>query len=498
MADLLDAVSQDQDTTALRNEIDTILMGPSHTDLGNAQRFCDMYKGRILHNPKLKSWVYWDGRRWVIDERKTHVGLAQNVYKQVTTEIATIETLLSQVPRESTEANLLEGRLKRAQKNCFNLKNAPTIYRMLDMAIPHLIVLMEDLDQDPWKLNVANGTLDLRTKSLHDHQPGDRITRLAPVRFDPKAEAPRWLRFLDEIFPDKSVIPFLQKFCGYSLTGLTREHIFFIFCGDGRNGKSVFLDAMDAMMGDYSMYTDPEVFTGKSGLAKNEMHRLVGARLVRTSETKKGKKLDESIVKQISGEKAIVVKKLFVDTFEAQPKFKVAMSTNHRPHIDGTDEAIWERLFLIPFPRYFQPEEREQDLDLVLLQELSGILNWCLDGLDAYRREGLITDVPESVRTARRRYREEEDTLLEFIENRCAFGPEYATIWADIWGAYLSWCELRAIRHPVGEATLRARLKRVPWGTNGDQRIYCEDGTRPRPWRGITVFWKKEEGKLSS
>jgi putative DNA primase/helicase len=207
------------------------------------------------------------------------------------------------------------------------------------------------LDADPWLLNVANGTLDLRTGKLRSHRRSDLITRLAPVRWNPAADCPRWKAFLDEIFDeDVALIEYVQRAAGYSLTGDTSERVLLILHGEGANGKTTFLETLTAALADYAACTPTETLLAKRPDAiPNDVARLKGARFVTASEAGEGVQLAEARVKELTGRDRVPARFLHREWFEFCPEFKLWLATNHKPVIRGTDKAIWDRIRLVPF-----------------------------------------------------------------------------------------------------------------------------------------------------
>lgn len=235
--------------------------------------------------------------------------------------------------------------------------NAPKISAMLTEAAPHLRRPPADMDRDPMLLNVANGTLDLSAldAGLRSHDRDDRITRVAPVAFDPDADCPRFREFLDRILPDKEVHVFVQTFFGYALTGDTGEQKLAAFHGAGANGKSTLQNIVAAVMGDYAMTTPIDSFLHNNrkggGDATPDLARLPGARLVIASEPEIGARISESVVKAITGGDMMAVRRLHKEFFEFRPEFKLVFSCNIKPTIRGADEGIWRRIMLVPFDK---------------------------------------------------------------------------------------------------------------------------------------------------
>ena len=395
------------------------------TDLGNADRFVDRYGGRVLWCEGMRAYLVWDGKRWAKDEGGgAVVKLAQEVARGIHREAA---------DETDTDAQ------RRVSRWAVASQNAARINAALAMARPHLMVSLDALDANPWILNCQNGTLDLKTGELRPHDPLDLVTKIVPVPYEPDAEAPRFAAFLREVLVDDGVIGFVQRFAGYSLTGDTRERAMTILWGSGKNGKSTLVELLLALLGDYGDSTDVEtVLMKKHAGVGNDVAALKGHRFVSCSEVEKGRRLAESKVKQLTGRDTITARFLFCEPFSFRPEFKLWMSTNNKPEIVGTDDAIWDRIRLVPFTQRFNGEAEDPKLPGKLSAELPGVLAWAVRGCLEWQQSGL--GEPEAVRTATAEYREEMDTLAAFITERCAVGPGVWVRFSELYEAFAAWC----------------------------------------------------------
>ncbi|WP_075216031.1 DNA primase family protein [Mongoliimonas terrestris] len=394
------------------------------TDLGNAERFARRVAGRVIHVTAL-GWLAWDGRRWCKNGADDVVlRLVHETVRAIQDEATAIRSAgldLEIEPASSKKpALMLSDKVAawgRASEAAAKLK------AISPHAAPYLAVRVEELDADPFVLNVENGTLRFRRDTaggdlvqLHPHDPADRITRLAPVIYDPNATCPTYDRFLAEVQPEPDMRRFLAAWGGYSLTGDTSEQKVVFQYGSGKNGKSTLVDAWGNVAGDYGTTAAIETFTGdgrnRSGAqASPDLAALVGVRYLRTSEPERGAKLAESLIKLVTGGEQIMARELNKSPFWFRPSFKLTMSGNHRPKISGTDEGIWRRLALVPFA--VQIDQPDPELGDRLKQEASGILNRLLDGLRDWMENGMPW--PGRVLNATAEYREDSDPLGRFL-----------------------------------------------------------------------------------
>jgi putative DNA primase/helicase len=305
---------------------------------------------------------------------------------------------------------------------------------------PGIPIMPDQLDTDPYLLNVMNGTLDLRTGELRPHRREDLITKLAPVEFDSRAQSQTFMKFLSRITDgDEELQGFIQRAIGYGLTGDTSEQVLFISHGTGANGKTTLLNQIQDMLGDYSQQSPTETLVRKrERSATNDIARLQGARFVVASEVAEGGKLDEVLVKQLTGLDTISAKFHYQEYFDFRPQCKFFLVTNHKPEIRGSDEGIWRRIMLIPFEVRIPEGDRDKHLPEKLRQELPGILAWAVRGCLDWQKDGLAP--PEKVRAATADYRAEMDWMSAFLSECCILEEGAKTTAKDLYGALTKWC----------------------------------------------------------
>jgi putative DNA primase/helicase len=356
---------------------------------------------------------------------------------------------------------------------------------MLELAKSEAPISPDDLDADPWLFNTANGTIDLRTGILRGHRREDLITKLAPVEHNPAATAPAWEHFLQRVLPGEDLRGFVQRATGYSATGNTSEQCMFINHGTGANGKSTFQETISAALGDYAMRTPTEMLLAKrSDGVPNDIARLKGSRFVSASETEEGRRLAESRIKDLTGQDTITARFMRAEWFDFEPVHKLWLSTNHKPEIRGTDQAIWRRIRLVPWTVVIPPAEQDKKLPEKLRAELPGVLAWIVQGCLEWRRKGL--QAPEEVRRATVEYRAEMDVVGAFLAECCAIAPERDVSAADLYKAYGEWCK------DTGETQVKQRRFGGQLTERGDFERYRGGKSGGHRWRGLDLLtlWK--------
>lgn len=305
----------------------------------------------------------------------------------------------------------------------------------------NVAVLPEEFDGEDMLFNAQNGYVDLASGTLNNHDITKMFTRISNAEYTDKVDCPRWGLFLEQIFDgDKELIHYIQKAVGYSLTASTKEQVMFILYGNGRNGKSVFLDIVSEIMGTYakSMQADSlMVKKGGSGGHNEDIARLDGARMVTSSEPNEGVRLDEGLIKQLTGGDSVSASFKGGHVFDYKPKYKLWLATNHKPIIRGNDDGIWRRLPLIPFTVQIPLDKVDKNLTEKLRIELPGIFNWAVEGCLMWQREGLKP--PTGIQQATMEYRKEMDVIGGFIDECCTTGPGYAIGATDLFKAYDKW-----------------------------------------------------------
>lgn len=404
------------------------------TDSGNAELFASRNSDRLRFNHRLGAWLVWDTHRW----RPDTTGAVRQLAKEVARERL----------RAAAELDDKDER-KRAVAWALASESRQRLDALLSLAEaePPLADAGDDWDADPWLLGVANGVLDLRTGALRPGRQADRITHASPVTYDHTAPAPRWERFLVEVFQgDVALIDWLWRFVGYTITGDTREQVLAIAHGGGSNGKSTFLRALAYALGSYAYNLPFSALeqNARSGVP-NDLAALVGRRFVTASETNEGTRLNEGRLKALTGGDPITARLLFHEHFTFLPVAKFWLATNHKPRVADDSYGFWRRVRLIPFLASFKGRAVDQRLDDTLRAEAAGILAWAVRGCLAWQERGL-SDTPAAVASATDDYRTESDPLGDFLADHCVIEEAATVAAAELYRAYKGWAEEQGLR----------------------------------------------------
>lgn len=400
----------------------------SYDDTGNADRFIDRYGNLYKYSYIANKFYIYDGMKWKIDDKGSIRKLIDEMIESIKNEkVLHSEDVTEEEAREVFQKFYKKTRGTQAKKNIMNelMHRRP--------ATP------DDFDKDDMLINVANGYIDLTSRELYKHDINKMFSQITNTDYTEKMQPAVWLDFLNDIFAgDQKVIRYIQKALGYSLTGSTREQIMFILFGKGRNGKSIFVEVISEILGDYSNNMQAKsLMVKKNDNVNTDIARLSKARFVTSSEPNEGFRFDEGLIKQLTGGDKVTARFLYAEEFEYTPKFKIWVSTNHKPIIRGTDDGIWRRLVLIPFDVQIPEEKVDKDLKYKLLREAPAILNWMAEGAYMWMQEGLA--MPEKLKEAVQKYRNEMDTLGQFIEDCCKVDKNSSEKVSNLHQAYKTW-----------------------------------------------------------
>ncbi|MBB1482352.1 bifunctional DNA primase/polymerase [Tessaracoccus sp. MC1865] len=402
------------------------VMGAMHAQAQFADGLATSSSGRHCFVPGI-GWHYFDGKRWRED-----------------TDNARALRALRDLLERTAAANIDNGDVLkhvRATSSATQMEGVLRIAR----ASSELVRDVDQLDADPYALNVANGTLDLRTLELRPHDAGDGITKVCRAAWTPGTDwqASRWGTFLAEVLPDAEVRAYLQRYVGLALLGEVIEHKLVVLTGTGRNGKGVFYGAVSWALGDYAVSAEPDLFMHREGAHPTGQMDLRGARWVIVSETESGRRLADATVKRLTGGDAIRARRMGKDFVQFEPSHTAAMVTNHLPRVSAEDAAIWARLRVVPFNVVVPDGDQDATLPSKLKGEANAVLAWAVEGLRDYYTRGMAE--PEAVTLATGAYRDDNDDLAEFLEERTEATTGAGVLVSELHDAYTSWCQSRRL-----------------------------------------------------
>lgn len=419
---------------------------PRMDDSRAARFYLEHFPVEIAYVPEKKIWMFYENGVWRADSDDNRV-------RRTVSEIA---EKIADAADNSTD--------KKYRTWARNAPNDARVNAAVRMMRYHAPVYAEQFDADRNLLNLKNGTLDLTSLELLPHRPEDYITKKMGAAFDPTATATRWEKYLDEVLPDKDTQDFLQRMIGYTMTGHPAERAMAVVHGPGGTGKSRFIEMMNNLMGTYSTTAAPSLFVskfeGRGGGPSPDLNDLEGARMASMSELDRGVKMDESLVKRLTGLDSITSRGLYQENRTWMPRCVIWIASNHPFRVDSDDGAIWDRLKVIPFVQKIQHKD-PYILD-ELMKESDGILNWMIEGLLKYRQRGLV-EAPEVV-TAVEFYRSDQDTVREFLVHNLDEGNLIHDLEGDGWikpmdlfNMYVDFCKSERCT-PLGRRRFYARF----------------------------------------
>lgn len=429
------------------------------TDSGNAELFVSLYGKRFRYVKGWGRWIVWTGTHWAEDVGGIRMA---RLAKKAIRKIRNIKWRKASESRRRREATIA-----------------------LAIAEPDVAIEHTDLDKSPWLLNVQNGTLDLRTGKLKRHRRADMITKMTPCVYNPHEECTEWTHFVDTAMGgDKTLVDYLQRFVGYSLTGITREQALIFHYGGGNNGKSTFIKTLQRMLGSYATRAARGLlFRSRHERHPTSLANLNNRRFVSCSEIDEEQEWDEGLVKDLTGEDPINARYMRQDEWVFIPIHKLWLAGNEKPRTKGTNLGIWRRIQLVPWEVVVAAKDIDGKLGDKLWMEAPGILNWAIAGCLAWRKQGL--QPPARVLAATAEYRKEQDTVGQFFAEALVFDTKAKIGRAELRTQYETWCEDLGYL-PVGARRFTQALRRhnVVEGGVWDK----EKGQPARGWHGVRAI----------
>lgn len=442
------------------------------TEAGNAMRMHDKYSQVLRYVVELDEWIYWKDGQWLVDTKSAGV--------------RHLATLLGGDVYAEGSGNINESPtyVKWARK-CSELRTATNTVTLLSL-YPDMRISAADLDTDQYLcgLNGARQVLDLRTGAVRAALPGDYITKSLGVSAVGRHNgSSRWLSFVSEIFcGDRHLADWMQRWCGYCLTGSTQEEIMVFAYGMGRNGKGTFFESIARVLGEYVATVPSSTFDAAHGGggegATPQLAKLQGARMVLSSETNADTPINESLIKSMTGGDAITARPMYASPITFYPQFKINVQGNHKPMIRGMDVGVWSRIKLVPFLRIFSDEERDRSLKARFKDEAEHILAWMLEGCLRWQ-EMSLSDVPAAISSATAAYKTEMDVIGEWIDERCIVADRAITMSSILYASYSRWASESGHKNP---------LTRQAFGRRLSERGFIRSHTRSGwQWMGISI-----------
>jgi putative DNA primase/helicase len=417
--------------------IDQDIYGCAYTDAGSADALALLYGDQLkyVHNV---GWHVWTGSYWKPDAENEAIEYVKKLARKRQALVSAYAK-----PDEKKDRFRLATRLEYTNAANACLKMAESL---IDFSC-----LPDALDSNPMLLCCPNGTIDLSNGNLYPARPSDLITHITNAPYDPKAKAPLWEQFLDQIFitktntiihPDYDLIDWIQKLLGYVITGYIKERCVALLWGVGGNGKTTFLNTVSDVLNTYAKTTSFNNFLMKRGdNATNDIAALRGTRLVTAVEGGQLRYLDEEKIKQLSGGDPVSCRFLYQESFSYFPTYKIFLACNDKPRIHGTAEAIWDRLKIIPFNARF---EKGVNMDLSLPDRLKserpGILAWIVQGCLKWQKEGLLDC--DTVKKATKEYRSQEDAFSKYLVEAIQEKPGAFLTTQEVFNNYNLWARV--------------------------------------------------------
>jgi len=417
------------------------------SDLGNAQILAELHSDKLKFNHTSGEWLIWNGQYWEKDNRSNRYNYATDVSKYRQNKSIKLE-------RDKEKVEMLRYGIRCGDK--------VKIDAMLKVAatLPEIATVSDNWDKDELVFQCKNGILLLNTGDFIEGKPGHMNSQCSGVFYDPDATSPIFDRFIVEVMNgDRELTDYLLMALGYSLSGLTDEQCMFILDGDGANGKSVLLDLMAYVFGDYLVHTRFDAFLKKfNSTSTNDLARLSKARMVKANESGVGKNWDEERIKEITGGDKITARFLYREYFDYRSRVKLWCATNHLPKTNDYSDAFWRRMIVIPFERKFKGDGRNPNILSELKRESSGILNRLFQGFQKWTNSSLKSP-PIRVNNAATEYKTENDVVAQWVEEAgVKNGGGNFKLAKIVYQAYVKWHEKNGAGNPVSQRMFGKRM----------------------------------------
>lgn len=421
----------------IQNDIDEL------SDVYNANLFTATFENELKYSPLNGCWYQYDGVIWQLDHLRYVMQHAIECTRNMLLDSAGM-LINAAKTRDSEKRDLMVKKSESLTKHAKSSQHKNRLDAMISLASTDakLSVNQSEFDSDDMLLALQNGVFDLARGIFRDANPSDMLTKQAGTEYvgaDHDKTCEVWMNFLEMMQPDPGVRVWLQRFAGYCLTGRIDEQILAVFHGGGSNGKTVFIETLKRVLGSYATQAQFDTFCVRSNDSsiRNDIARLDKIRLVVATEGTDGSRLDESLVKQITGGDEVTARFLHKEHFTFTPRFKIVLVTNHKPVITGTDLGIWRRIVLVPWLVTIPNAKKDKRLSEKLNLERSGILAWALGGLADYLKHGL--ELPKVLIDANAEYQADSDLIGFWIDDCCHVATHHRVSSSDLYLSYSQW-----------------------------------------------------------
>lgn len=421
------------------------------TEAGNGLRIARFAADRLRYDSSA-GWRAWNGMYWVVDNGDKAMNIARNVICSIPNNIHQDNPDDVAKALSWTKASLKTSALKAA------LEQARTY--------PDMTLEPDRWDSDPWLLNVQNGTIDLTNGELRAPVQYNYITKMSPCSYRPGAKHQVVDRFLRTAIPDPAVRSYVQQVIGSALTGANHRKLLLLIYGPKDTGKTSFGEAILSILGSYATTCEPEILATKgqkrdAEAASPAMAALAGVRFVLSSELPDGMRIDSALIKKLTGGDRVKARFLYRDLFTFTPQFLPVILSNFKPVVSDSDDALWERMRVIPFENVLQEKDKDPQVSQILKSDpdaLSALLAWAVDGCIAWHQNGQKLETPQTIKSATDQYQKEMDTLAHFIEECCDLGPMYSVRARPLKDRYISWARENDHHFSLSPPAFKKRL----------------------------------------
>jgi len=441
-------------------------------DITNGKYFAIVNRGKMVFVPELGGWLVFDeSAGWII----APYGEAERAAKAI---IQRMRERAAELYKEEPEGS----RTKRLMAHIERSSKMPKIRDMIDAAKsePGMTKSLNDFDADPMQLGLGNGVWDLQKGRLLPISPECLVTKRCSVSYDAAETCPEFDKYFAEVQPDSAIRGFLQRFAGYLLTGSVDEQVFVFFYGLGANGKSVFIELLAWLMGDYSRKIPTEMLMQHQRSPQGpspDIVALKGIRVAHANETDEGRRLAEARVKEMTGGDTLTGRVPYAKAdITFQPTHKIIIVGNHKPEIADTSNGMWRRVLLINWDTTIPDNRQDKQLLEKLKTEGPGILNWALQGCRQWKQNGL--QVPEQIRAATEEYRDEQDIIGEWLAEDCNMGFGRTEEKKRLYIAYQRWTRING-HYPLAQGRLTRRLNERGYKLQRDKRTVAGLALKP-------------------